>query len=103
MLNIPRCYGELNMCHIIFSLCFSLWQLPAIEAVLEASPMNERIVNDIISLIICPTRELALQISMQARTLLQFHTDIKLKVLTGGFRISKEREALQASLCQVCK
>lgn len=75
--------------------------LPAIEAALEACPSSQSVRSDIISLIVCPTRELALQIFTQARTLLQFHTDFQVKVLTGGFRVSKERETLQASLCQI--
>ncbi|KAI5080656.1 hypothetical protein GOP47_0003839 [Adiantum capillus-veneris] len=75
--------------------------LPAIEVLLEACPSSQRAGTDIFSLVLCPSRELALQIFTQAQTLLKYHTDFNVKVLTGGFRISKEREKLQCSSCPI--
>lgn len=74
--------------------------LPAIEAVLEACTDSQEM-SGVCSVIICPSRELAVQIFGRARSLLHFHTDIRVQVLTGGFRISKERKTVQTSSCQI--
>ncbi|KAH7442681.1 hypothetical protein KP509_03G099000 [Ceratopteris richardii] len=75
--------------------------LPAVELLLEAWSSSKSCEKDIHSLILCPSRELALQIFTQAQTLLRYHSNFTARVLTGGFRISKERERFQSCPCQM--
>ncbi|KAK4488258.1 hypothetical protein RD792_004005 [Penstemon davidsonii] len=76
--------------------------LPAIETVLKASSGStvER-VPTIYVLILCPTRELASQISAEANVLLKHHDGIGVQSLVGGTRFKVDQRHLESDPCQV--
>ncbi|EPS57131.1 hypothetical protein M569_17691, partial [Genlisea aurea] len=73
--------------------------LPAIETVLNASKSsddaNQRI-PPIYVLILCPTRELASQLSAEANVLLKHHNGIGLQTLIGGTRFKVDQRRLES-------
>lgn len=92
-----------------FKLLFSLLeyfikgkQLPAIETVIKAtqSSINQRL-PQIHVLIICPTRELAIQVAAEANVLLKHHVGIGVQTLTGGTRFKMDQKRLESNPCQV--
>ncbi|CAN0916200.1 Probable DEAD-box ATP-dependent RNA helicase 48 [Linum grandiflorum] len=76
--------------------------LPAIEAVLKAvsSGVDQR-VRQIHVLILCPTRELASQITAEANALLRFHDGIGVQSLVGGTRFKDDQRRLELDPCQI--
>ncbi len=69
----------------------------------EKSPPIDRDVKrpPILVLIICPTRELAIQASVEANRLLKYHPSIGVQVVIGGTRLAVEQKRMQANPCQV--
>lgn len=79
-------------------------QLPAIETVLKASLLKSRLrVPPVYVLILCPTRELASQISAEANVLLKYHDGIGVQTLVGGTRFKVDQKRLESEPCQVWK
>lgn len=79
-------------------------QLPAIETVLKASRLKSRLrVPPVYVLILCPTRELASQISAEANVLLKYHDGIGVQTLVGGTRFKVDQKRLESDPCQVWK
>ncbi|URD94307.1 DEAD-box ATP-dependent RNA helicase [Musa troglodytarum] len=76
--------------------------LPAIETVIKAtqSSVNQRL-PQIHVLIICPTRELAIQVAAEANVLLKHHAGIGVQTLTGGTRFKMDQKRLESNPCQV--
>lgn len=84
---------------------YSKWidkQLPAIESVLNAmkSNTNQR-VSPIFALVLCPTRELAIQLTAEANVLLKYHEGIGVQSLIGGTRFKLDQRRLESDPCQV--
>lgn len=52
-------------------------------------------------LVICPTRELALQVAAEATKLLKHHPSIGAQVVIGGACLTLERKLLKEKPCQV--
>lgn len=77
-------------------------QLPAIETVLKASRLKSRLrVPPVYVLILCPTRELASQLSAEANVLLKYHEGIGVQTLVGGTRFKVDQKRLESDPCQV--
>lgn len=76
--------------------------LPAIESVLNAmkSNTNHR-VPPIFALVICPTRELAIQLTAEANVLLKNHKGIGVQSLIGGTRFKLDQRRLESDPCQI--
>ncbi|XP_066332947.1 DEAD-box ATP-dependent RNA helicase 48-like isoform X4 [Miscanthus floridulus] len=76
--------------------------LPAIESVLNAmkSNTNQR-VSPIFALVLCPTRELAIQLTAEANVLLKYHEGIGVQSLIGGTRFKLDQRRLESDPCQV--
>ncbi|XP_006648157.1 DEAD-box ATP-dependent RNA helicase 48 [Oryza brachyantha] len=76
--------------------------LPAIESVLNAmkNHTNHR-VSPIFSLILCPTRELAIQLTAEANVLLKYHQGIGVQSLIGGTRFKLDQRRLESNPCQI--
>lgn len=100
-------------CICTYLYCFNFWllyckciikqkQLPAIETVLKAtsSNINQR-VPPIVVLILCPTRELAIQIAAETNVLLKYHDGIGVQTLIGGTRFKLDQKRLESNPCQV--
>ncbi|KAK1325572.1 DEAD-box ATP-dependent RNA helicase 31 [Acorus calamus] len=76
--------------------------LPAIEVVLKLPPVDRDQRRPPINvLVMCPTRELALQAAKEANTLLKYHPSIGVQVVIGGTRLSLEQKRMQANPCQI--
>ncbi|KAK9076703.1 hypothetical protein SSX86_005037 [Deinandra increscens subsp. villosa] len=76
--------------------------LPAIETVLKASINNTaKRVPPIFVLILCPTRELASQITAEANVLLKYHDGIGVQTLVGGTRFKDDQKRLETEPCQI--
>ncbi|KAL6496771.1 hypothetical protein OROHE_027333 [Orobanche hederae] len=76
--------------------------LPAIETVLKASSLSKgQHVPPIYILILCPTRELASQISAEANVLLKHHDNIGVQTLTGGTRFKVDQRRLESEPSQI--
>ncbi|XP_057950133.1 probable DEAD-box ATP-dependent RNA helicase 48 [Malania oleifera] len=76
--------------------------LPAIEAVLKAlSSKTIQRVLPIYVLILCPTRELASQITAEANVMLKHHDGIGVQTLVGGTRFKVDQKRLEAYPCQM--
>ncbi|XP_078440443.1 DEA(D/H)-box RNA helicase family protein isoform X2 [Wolffia australiana] len=76
--------------------------IPAIEAALkrdEDSP-NKRL-PPIISLILCPNRELASQVAAEATVLLGRHNGVGVLSLIGGTRFKVDQQRLESDPCQI--
>uniref|UniRef100_A0A0D9VMX3 ATP-dependent RNA helicase n=1 Tax=Leersia perrieri TaxID=77586 RepID=A0A0D9VMX3_9ORYZ len=76
--------------------------LPAIESVLNAmkSHTNHQ-VSPIFSLILCPTRELAIQLTAEANVLLKYYQGIGVQSLIGGTRFKLDQRRLETDPCQI--
>ncbi|CAL9104914.1 DEAD-box ATP-dependent RNA helicase 48 isoform X1 [Musa acuminata AAA Group] len=76
--------------------------LPAIETVIKAtqSSINRRL-PQIHVLIICPTRELAIQVAAEANVLLKHHVGIGVQTFTGGTRFKMDQKRLESNPCQI--
>jgi ATP-dependent RNA helicase MSS116 len=70
--------------------------LPAIE-VLSALPHS----SSINLLVMCPTRELANQVAVEARKLLKYHRSLGVQVVIGGTRLPQEQRSMKANPCQI--
>ncbi|KAJ1281708.1 hypothetical protein BS78_04G326500 [Paspalum vaginatum] len=76
--------------------------LPAIESVLNAMKINtNHRVSPIFALVICPTRELAIQLTAEANVLLKYHTGIGVQSLIGGTRFKLDQRRLESEPCQI--
>ncbi|KAJ0913842.1 putative RNA helicase [Helianthus annuus] len=76
--------------------------LPAIETVLKASVNNTaKRVPPICVLILCPTRELASQITAEANVLLKYHDGIGVQSLVGGTRFKDDQKRLETEPCHI--
>jgi hypothetical protein len=49
----------------------------------------------------CPTRELANQVAVEARKLLKYHRSLGVQVVIGGTRLPQEQRSMKANPCQV--
>jgi hypothetical protein len=49
----------------------------------------------------CPTRELANQVAVEAKKLLKYHRSLGVQVVIGGTRLTQEQRSMQANPCQV--
>ncbi|KAK1571182.1 hypothetical protein Q3G72_013098 [Acer saccharum] len=76
--------------------------LPAIEAVLKTiSNGTTQRVPPIFVLILCPTRELASQLTAEAIALLKYHDGIGVQTLVGGTRFKVDQKRLESDPCQI--
>ncbi|KAH9325457.1 hypothetical protein KI387_005635, partial [Taxus chinensis] len=75
--------------------------LPAIEVVVRLPPPSQDQKRPIVVLIICPTRELAIQTSAEANALLKHHFNIGVQLVTEGTRLYEEKIQLDVNLCQI--
>ncbi|KAL3647185.1 hypothetical protein CASFOL_008153 [Castilleja foliolosa] len=77
--------------------------LPAIETALKGSSSQSKPqqIPPIYVLILCPTRELASQISAEAKVLLKHHDGIDVQTLTGGTRFKVDQKRLESEPCQI--
>ncbi|WOK94856.1 DEAD-box ATP-dependent RNA helicase 48-like [Canna indica] len=76
--------------------------LPAIETVIKAACGNTNFrIPQIHALIICPTRELAIQIAAEANVLLKHHVGIGVQTLIGGTRFKMDQKRLESNPCQI--
>ncbi|XP_022733435.1 DEAD-box ATP-dependent RNA helicase 31-like isoform X2 [Durio zibethinus] len=76
--------------------------LPSIEIVLKLPPTDRDVKRPPIHvLIICPTRELAIQAASEGKTLLKYHPSLGIQVVIGGTRLALEQKHLQANPCQI--
>lgn len=91
------CSGSLSLFSVLFFL-----QLPSIEIVSKLPPVDRDVKRPPIHvLVICPTRELAIQAASEAKNLLKYHPSIGAQVVIGGTRLALEQKNLQANPCQV--
>uniref|UniRef100_A0A0E0JL87 ATP-dependent RNA helicase n=1 Tax=Oryza punctata TaxID=4537 RepID=A0A0E0JL87_ORYPU len=76
--------------------------LPAIE-VLSTLPNSRRdqLRPSINLLVMCPTRELAIQVAVEAKKLLKYHRSLGVQVVIGGTRLTQEQRSMQANPCQI--
>ncbi|XP_042395727.1 probable DEAD-box ATP-dependent RNA helicase 48 [Zingiber officinale] len=76
--------------------------IPAIETVIKAmhGNMNQRIPQTH-ALILCPTRELAIQVAAEANALLRHHDGIGVQTLIGGVRFKMDQKRLESNPCQI--
>ncbi|GJM87488.1 hypothetical protein PR202_ga03448 [Eleusine coracana subsp. coracana] len=76
--------------------------LPAIESVLNGMKNNtNHRVSPIFALILCPTRELAIQLAAEANVLLKYHEGIGIQSLIGGTRFKLDQRRLESDPCQI--
>ncbi|KAG8477489.1 hypothetical protein CXB51_030865 [Gossypium anomalum] len=76
--------------------------LPSIEIVSKLPPVDRDVKRPPIHvLVICPTRELAIQAASEAKKLLKYHPSIGVQVVIGGTRLALEQKNLQANPCQI--
>ncbi|WOL03171.1 DEAD-box ATP-dependent RNA helicase 31-like [Canna indica] len=76
--------------------------LPAIEVISKLPPLDHGKRRPSINvLVICPTRELALQATAEANKLLKYHPSIGVQAVIGGTRVTQEQRHMQANPCQI--
>jgi len=76
--------------------------LPAIESVLNAMKNNtNHRISPIFALVLCPTRELAIQLTAEANVLLKHHDGIGVQSLIGGTRFKLDQRRLESEPCQI--
>lgn len=76
--------------------------LPAIEVISKLPTFDlDRKRPSINVLVICPTRELALQAAAEANKLLKYHPSIGVQAVIGGTRLTQEQRHMQANPCQI--
>lgn len=64
------------------------------------SNTNQR-VSPIFALVLCPTRELAIQLTAEANVLLKYHEGIGVQSLIGGTRFKLDQRRLESDPCQI--
>ncbi|CAM0943340.1 unnamed protein product [Alopecurus aequalis] len=76
--------------------------LPAVESVLKAmkSNTNNR-VSPVYALVLCPTRELAVQVAAEANVLVKHHHGVGVQSLIGGTRFKLDQRMLESDPCQI--
>lgn len=85
-----------------FSNNKTYFQLPSIEVVIKSpAPARDQKRPPIVVLVICPTRELAVQAAAEANALLKYHPSFGVQVVIGGTRLALEQKRMQANPCQV--
>jgi len=76
--------------------------LPSIEVIVKSPPvLQDQKRPPILVLVVCPTRELASQAAVEANTLLKFHANIGVQVVTRGTKLPGEQKRLQTNPCQI--
>ncbi|XP_047340830.1 DEAD-box ATP-dependent RNA helicase 31 isoform X2 [Impatiens glandulifera] len=76
--------------------------LPSIEVIAGLPPSGlDQKRPPIYVLVICPTRELAIQAAKEANALLKYHSAIGVQVVIGGTRLALEQKQMQANPCQI--
>jgi superfamily II DNA/RNA helicase len=65
------------------------------------SNTNHR-VSPVYALILCPTRELAVQVTAEANVLVKHHHGVGVQSLIGGTRFKLDQRRLESDPCQVC-
>ncbi|KAI4369836.1 hypothetical protein MLD38_018238 [Melastoma candidum] len=76
--------------------------LPSIEMITKSPPFErDQKRPPVLVLVICPTRELALQAAKEANTLLKYHPSIGVQVVIGGTRLSLEQKRMQTNPCHI--
>lgn len=76
--------------------------LPSIEVVIKSSaPARDQKRPPILVLVMCPTRELAVQAAAEANALLKYHPSFGVQVVIGGTRLALEQKRMQANPCQI--
>ncbi|KAF8026977.1 hypothetical protein BT93_E0026 [Corymbia citriodora subsp. variegata] len=76
--------------------------LPSIEVVIKSpAAVRDQKRPPIFVLVICPTRELAIQAAGEANALLKYHPSIGVQVVIGGTRLALEQKRMQANPCQI--
>lgn len=58
-------------------------------------------VSPILVLVLCPTRELAIQLTAEANVLLKYHKGIGVQSLIGGTRFKLDQKRLESDPCQI--
>jgi hypothetical protein len=79
----------------------TLFQLPAIEVLSTLPHQRNQLRPPINLLVMCPTRELANQVAVEAKKLLKYHRSLGVQVVIGGTRLTQEQRSMQANPCQV--
>ncbi|KAL6842568.1 hypothetical protein ACP4OV_027412 [Aristida adscensionis] len=75
--------------------------LPAIEVLSTLPRQRNQLRPPINLLVMCPTRELANQVAVEARKLLKYHHSLGVQVVIGGTRLTQEQRSMQANPCQI--
>ncbi|KAK3161300.1 hypothetical protein QOZ80_1BG0075380 [Eleusine coracana subsp. coracana] len=75
--------------------------LPAIEVLSTLPHQRNQLRPPINLLVMCPTRELANQVAVEARKLLKYHRSLGVQVVIGGTRLTQEQRSMQANPCQI--
>ncbi|GJM93894.1 hypothetical protein PR202_ga10487 [Eleusine coracana subsp. coracana] len=75
--------------------------LPAIEVLSTLPHQRNQLRPPINFLVMCPTRELANQVAVEARKLLKYHRSLGVQVVIGGTRLTQEQRSMQANPCQI--
>lgn len=76
--------------------------VPAIEEVVKSMGKDAaKRIPPIYALVICPTRELASQISAETRVLLRHHDGLGVQTLIGGSRFKDDLKRLELDPCQI--
>ncbi|ONM40445.1 hypothetical protein Zm00014a_011617 [Zea mays] len=75
--------------------------LPAIEVLSTLPHQRGQLRPPINLLVMCPTRELANQVAVEARKLLRYHRTLGVQVVIGGTRLTQEQRSMQANPCQI--
>ncbi|TVU35904.1 hypothetical protein EJB05_17811, partial [Eragrostis curvula] len=75
--------------------------LPAIEVLTTLPHQRNQLRPPINLLVMCPTRELANQVAVEARKLLKYHRSLGVQVVIGGTRLTQEQRSMQANPCQI--
>ncbi|OEL30630.1 DEAD-box ATP-dependent RNA helicase 25 [Dichanthelium oligosanthes] len=73
--------------------------LPAIEVLSTLPHQRNQLRPPINLLVMCPTRELAIQVAVEARKLLKYHRSLGVQVVIGGTRLTQEQRSMQANPC----
>ncbi|XP_048132658.1 DEAD-box ATP-dependent RNA helicase 31-like isoform X2 [Rhodamnia argentea] len=69
--------------------------------VILKAPARDQKRPPILVLVICPTRELAVQAAAEANALLKYHPSMGVQVVIGGTRLALEQKRMQANPCQI--
>ncbi|XP_024535745.1 DEAD-box ATP-dependent RNA helicase 26 [Selaginella moellendorffii] len=75
--------------------------LPTIETILASKNAQTYHENPIRALVICPTRELAMQAAVEAQTLMKFHNELGAQTAIGGNSSVMEAKKIKLQPCQI--